>query len=86
MTRHTIKAAFTRFVLIVSIVASIGVGSVGLGGTAEVAAMPKDCDRIYLIAANYWLLYQFWSVYDFDLANHYRNMSDFYLEVGLEVC
>ena len=87
MTRHTIKTAITRFVLIVSIAVSIGVGSVGIGGTAEVAAYPRDCDRIYLIAANYWSLYQFWSASGYgDLANHYLALSNFYLDVGMVVC
>jgi hypothetical protein len=87
MTRYTIKTALTRFVLIVGIAASIGVGSVGIGGTAEVAAYPRDCDRIFLHAANYWSLYQFWSAYGYvDLANHYRSLSDFYLDVGMVVC
>lgn len=87
MTTYTIKAAFNRFVIIISIIVSIGVGSVGPGGTAEVAAMPKDCARIYLQAEHFWRLYTFWNAYGyFDLANHYRNLSDFYFDVANEVC
>ena len=60
MTRHTIKEAFTRFVLIVSIATSIGVGSVGIGGTAEVAAMPVNCYRLNSITATYFSISRFY--------------------------
>jgi hypothetical protein len=61
MTRYTIKTAFTRFVVVASIATSIGVGSVGIGGTAEVAAMPVDCDRLIAASDYHWAEYRFWS-------------------------
>ena len=83
MTRHTIKAAFTRFVLIVSIVASIGVGSVGIGGTADVAAKPIDCTRVWGLEYYYYGRYMFYrdagdilsAFQNLSLANHYLDMA-----------
>ena len=80
MTRHTIKAAFTRFVLIVSIATSIGVGSVGIGGTADVAAMPVNCYRLNTIMTAYFNVGRYYerigdvsnAVYFFELGEYYE--------------
>jgi len=52
MIRHTNMAAVPRFVLILSIAASLAVGSAGFGGTTGVSAMPTDCTR-YLWKASW---------------------------------
>ena len=64
MTKRSIKSAFTRFVVIASIATSIGLGSVGIGGTAEVAAMPVNCARLIAAADYHWAEYRFWSSID----------------------
>jgi hypothetical protein len=61
MTRHSIKSDLTRLVVIVSIATSIGVGSVWVGGTAEVAARPVDCGRLIAASDFHWAEYRFWS-------------------------
>lgn len=79
MTRHTIKSALTRLVVIVSIAASIGLGSVGIGGTTEVAAMPVNCDRLLAASDFNWAAYKYWrhstSSYGQAQAAHYMILS-----------
>ena len=80
MTRHTFQTAVTRFVLIVSIITTVGVGSVGFGRTAEVAAMPVNCSRLWSHVMLYSGIGVFYedrgdvsnAVYFFALAEHYE--------------
>ena len=81
MTRHTIKSAFTRFVLIVSVVTSIGVGSFAIGGTADVAAMPVDCGRLW--SNEYYYYGRYMSYRDSGqsaLASHYLGIANYYFD------
>ena len=79
MTRHSIKLAFTHFVVIVSIAASIGVGSVEIGGTAEVAAMPIDCDRLLFMAGRYQTVGNYFLGLGYvNIAYHYFVMAQNY--------
>lgn len=76
MTRHSIKSAFTRFVVIASIATSIGVGSVGIGGTAEVAAMPISCDRLLFMAGRYQVVGDYFlGLGHVNIAYHYFVMA-----------
>jgi hypothetical protein len=83
MTRHTIKAAFTRLVVIVLFAASVGVGSVGIGGTAEVAAMPVNCYRLNTMVTAYFNIARVYErlgdvsneVYFYSLAAHWQGVE-----------
>ena len=81
MARHTIKAVFTRFVLIVSIATSIGVGSFAIGGTADVAAKPVDCTRIWADEMYYYGRYMdYRDSGQSALASHYLGIANYYFD------